>query len=980
MDNKIHVHFCLDLKKPLEIISLEYTFSPLNNKIAFKRLNKFFLETKANLFNDLIEYNDVFHMNKLRAGRGNEIILNSCQHLFLIYETKNFKLDWIYSRNIETQFSILKKINFVFSCKYLGYYTKLLNQIIKEETENKSYGNIVNFVKATVAAGNNPFTTNNNTNITYANTVSCNFTKMINSNQNAVSNILGSNNYKKGENYSISVLNKNAQGDKNACFNLDLFKSFYFPSDNFINILNEKFLLKNSIILLYSLISIKDYAKAKLLLEEVKIDKIFILVLVKNFVNSKRLLFIMDKIINKISISDNVQELILKSYSENNGILSELQNQNQILIFKERFVLSETIDISLPDLIEATLIKTEKDLSVFLKGFFNTLIFYRNDLKIYLNKFRRKNLDGERIVKKFISDNMRKCKPALLTQQNENYIKDEENNVKRIHVIETANEENFEEDLDFESEEASNSIITNNNKDDNNIERKLSIINNAEVRGFLKKQSEIKEGQLNNLNNFNIDDINRQKNANFNVIDLDNFEDNISDPNELINKLLQSEIELRYLLIENIIFVCNYYSFKSTGNKKYSDNLKLMIKISHNILEKDFINLLQNGDLDEEILLFYYYKGNYSKCLNKIVSIYDSLEKIELQKDFPDNIREEESLCLEQYENLDKMDIFSNDLINANKKNESSLINKCMIGAQNENNSPLATIINISRPGLHSARFKNNLNRINDIKDSSIQDIENLKNLQSFSKEIAFEKLGYNTNIDKNISFINKQALLENTEENDAESNSSPYSNQQSEDNFTKISHGKDNVIKIAENATGEQFQKNLNDDFMIKIDDTILKKNFNLNSNKNGLSKENQQLKNIDKIKNQWFIRYINLINLISPKIKKIELMEYMKWALSKNAYKTIDILFENKIISNNKIENDFLEILKPFGIDAVIYYLKFILGNNKVEEPTHQNEIINLYTLKLKLLYESLEKEDPLIRDYNEHFRDCKKKIKSK
>lgn len=977
MDNKIHVHFCLDLKKPLEIISLEYTFSLSNSKIAFKRLNQFFRETKANLFNNLIEYNDVFHMNKLRAGRGNEIILNSCQHLLLIYETKSFRLDWIYSKNIETQLSILKKINFVFSCKYLGYYSKLLNQIIKEETENKNYGNIVNFVKAATVAGVNTITTTNNN--TYANSVSCNFTKLIN-NQNSNSNIFGSNFNNKGENYSVSVLN-NSQGDKNANFNLDLFKSFYFPSDNFINILNEKFLLKNSIIFLYSLISIKDYAKAKLLLEEVKIEKIFIMVLLKNFVNSKRLLYIMDKIIKKVSILENVQDLILKSYSEHSGILSELQNQNQILIFKERFAQSENIEIQLPDLIEATLIKTEKDLSVFLKGFFNTLIFYRNDLKIYLNKFRRKNLDGDRIVKKFISDNMKKSKPKLNQESesffNNNFNKDEENNVKRIHIIETANEENIEEeDFDFESEEASNKNIEIKNNNDNN--NNLSLINNAEVREFLKKQSESNEVKLSNLKN--IIDLNMQGNTNLNNIDLDNFEDNNSNANELINKLLQSEIELRYLLIENLIFVCNYFSFKSTNNKKYSDNLKLMIKISHNILEKDFINLLQNSDLDEEILLFYYYKGNYSKCLNKIVSIYDSLEKIELQKDFSDKSNEGETISLQKYENMDKMDIFGNEA-NGETKNETSEKNN-LIDAQADNNFQSATIINISKPGLHSARFSNNYNKNNNNnKDYSNQSIDNLKNLKSFSKEIAFEKLGYNTNIEKNVSFINKEALLDSTEENDAENNLNSNIIQQSEDNLSKEANKENNLIKIDDNlVANDQTEKNKNDDFIIKIDDTILKKNTNSNSNKIALVKENPQLKNIDKIKNQWFIRYINLINLISPKIQKIELMEYMKWALSKNAYKTIDILFENKIISNTKIETDFLEILKPFGIDAVIYYLKFILGNNKVEEPTHQNEIINLYTLKLKLLYESLEKEDPLIRDYNEHFKDCKKKIKSK
>ena len=52
-----------------------------------------------------------------------------------------------------------------------------------------------------------------------------------------------------------------------------------------------------------------------------------------------------------------------------------------------------------------------------------------------------------------------------------------------------------------------------------------------------------------------------------------------------------------------------------------------------------------------------------------------------------------------------------------------------------------------------------------------------------------------------------------------------------------------------------------------------------------------------------------------------------------------------------NFSIESDFLEILKPFGIDSVIYYLKYILSNSKIEDSSHQNEIINLYKLSWKL-----------------------------
>ncbi len=609
----------------------------------------------------------------------------------------------------------------------------------------------------------------------------------------------------------------------------------------------------------------------------------------------------------------------------------------------------ETVDIQLPDLIQATLIKNEKELNVFLKGFFNTLIFYRNDLKIYLNKYRRKTLDGDSIIKRFITENNKKYKnteifAATVGGYQVDILQDEFFNRRKTEIDE---EENLEEEFNFEAENNNQA----NELTENNRINQSSISEAYDTKNIENPRKE--------ENTHKIDFGNENENLNFDEIIA----------SELVNRILQSEIELRYLLIENLIFVCNYYSFKSTANHKYSDNLKLMIKISHNILEKDFINLLQNSELDEEVLLFYYYKGNYSKCLNKIVSIYDSLEKLESQKDFEKNIISE-NLDLQKYENMENIEILNNEL-NSISRNENLLVNNKQESIKVNSNTATETIINISRPRLNSYKFSKNEN---------YQTMENLKSLKSFSKEIAFEHLGYNTNLEKNINFINKEALLDKTEENDIESNNSISNINQLTESFVKDLNPLDfNSNNITNIKNTEIEQKNTNDvNYTIKIDDTILKRNSTLNIIKT-IVKENPHLKNINKIKNQWFVRYINLINLISPKIQKIELMEYMKWALSKNAYKTIDILFENKIISNTKIENDFLEILKPFGIDAVIYYLKYILGNNKIEDPTHQNEIINLYTLKLKLLYESLQKEDLLITDYNEYFKEYKKKIKS-
>lgn len=1035
MDNKIHIHFITDLKKPLEIINLEYTFSLTNNKICYKKINEFFKQTKSNLFSDLIEYNDVFQMNRLRSGRTGETILNSCQHLFLIYETKNFKLDWFYSRSLEMQLSILKRINFLYSCKYLGYYCKLLNNLIKEETEDKNYKSLLAFANRNSAI--NCIDNSNNT-LTHNNTLYTSIVTntLFNGNSNMIpmqtqKNFLQSRsmyfpnnsnntlNSKALENSfisgNISVENIIAQKNNyNNAINLDLFRSFYFPSNNFINILNEKFILKNSLILLYSLISINDYARAKILLEEVKIDKIFIIILLKNFVNSKKILFILDRLIRNISIIEDIHDLINKSYSENNnfGNMFEIQSQNQILIFRERYCHINNIDIQLPDLIDATLIKTEKDLSIFLKGFFNTLIFYRNDLKIYLNKFRRKNLDGELIVKKFISENLKLEKlkreklysnitggPMLIKSnqnQENNYVHNNVNGNKRKAEHDFINENDYNFELESSRENKQKTLADN---DDN---KNVSFINNAQVRKSLGQEEKYQQKEYYNLNNLeNLKNLNEVDSeiANINnnipisipnqspIIDLDNIDVSLN-TNEIINKVLQGEIELRYLIIENLIFICNYYSFKSTSNQKYSDNLKLMIKISHNILDKDFINLLQNSDLDQEILLFYYYKGNYSQCLNKIVSIYDSLEKIEIKNmlinntssnnennnyiriDIDNNVNSSENEI-----NLPKFDTIEN--LDNNLKSE-SLKNTEEININSkpeDEKTHYKTRICISKPGLNlSSAYNNRSNEEIYIKKSNTlwnKKIENLTHLKKFSTEIAIEKLGYSTDIESSVNFINKQALLENNDENDVENKV------QEDNNFGDNNNNNSKNINIKEEVK--------NSDFVIKVDKTILSNNSNNITNlarQNSLSKAHNQstkVKNIEKMKNQWFIRYINLINLISPKIQKVELMEYMKWALAKNALRTIDILFENKIISNSKIENDFLEILKPFGIDAVIYYLKFILGNNKIEEPSHQNEIINLYTLKLNLLYQSLEKDDNIISNFNEHFHTCKKKIKS-
>ena len=65
-------------------------------------------------------------------------------------------------------------------------------------------------------------------------------------------------------------------------------------------------------------------------------------------------------------------------------------------------------------------------------------------------------------------------------------------------------------------------------------------------------------------------------------------------------------------------------------------------------------------------------------------------------------------------------------------------------------------------------------------------------------------------------------------------------------------------------------------------------------------------------------------------------------------NSFDTIDLLIYYKIIDDQKVNYSFIDLLKPYGLDPIIYYFgKFTsLEGGKAES----NEIINLYSIKIK------------------------------
>ena len=302
--------------------------------------------------------------------------------------------------------------------------------------------------------------------------------------------------------------------------------------------------------------------------------------------------------------------------------------------------------------------------------------------------------------------------------------------------------------------------------DNGEIENDISIFIKYFFNTLMLKRNEIK-------NNFTPKEIkyisfnNLIEELNINSIE-DKIELNIENYNKNIEilKIMEKKKEdiVTFILLENILFILNYYSYKSSKENKFLSNLYGLIKMSVNILDSYNIELLKEINLNSLILLFYYSKGDYDQCFSCIISFYDSA---------PND---------DKNENL-QYDIFFDDKKSSNKS-----------------------------------------------KDSKLKKID--------------------TDEDKNKSY---------------------------------------------------------------------------------------------------WFKTYIYLISKISSKLSP-EMCSRIKWALTNNSYDTIDLLIYYKIINDQKINYDFINILKPYGLDPIIYYFgKFSsLQGGKTES----NEIINLYSIKIKLL----------------------------
>ena len=52
-----------------------------------------------------------------------------------------------------------------------------------------------------------------------------------------------------------------------------------------------------------------------------------------------------------------------------------------------------------------------------------------------------------------------------------------------------------------------------------------------------------------------------------------------------------------------------------------------------------------------------------------------------------------------------------------------------------------------------------------------------------------------------------------------------------------------------------------------------------------------------------------------------------------------------------------EMINLLKNYGIDPVIYYFFSFIQKNTSKDSENYNEIVNLYTIKLKLLLENFE-----------------------
>lgn len=520
---------------------------------------------------------------------------------------------------------------------------------------------------------------------------------------------------------------------------------------------NEKFVLFKSLELIYGLIINNEYDKALFCLNELDIDLIYLLILLRKVIQSENLLLILEYYLKfsleKYLIIINTNDIDNKDDNDNitqdksKQIENEFQQQNKHIL-----QLISSIDI-----------QGIKDLPYFLKYFFNKCVEYRN-------------------------------------------------NVKHMH--------NKKQKMIFENY---SSIIMN-------------VLNVSDINDINKLSS------LNTINSYT-----QLKSINHKLLEMKINED-----------------EIQYTLIENIVFILNYYAYKISHQIKYTKNIQYMIKGSYNILDIVSINMLSDINLEEEILLYYYCKGNYTKCINNIITIYERINTT-------NKIKHKQ-----------------------NEENEEDEDEQTEVNDNDNNNINEATTTTNNNNKVHS---NNNNSDVNSNKHSDTEDDnDNMNNIQ----------LG----------------ILDITEDY--------ISNNNNNDNDSHIS----SELGVYANDIDYYNENNIFD-------------NDNINTKSSNI--------NIEKTK--WLIIYINLICKISTKISQFEFSEYLKWALEKNSSKTIDLLIANSVISSKKIDESFIKTIKPYGIDPIIYYLKKFVHLEGNEQQT--NEMINLYTIKIKLLQEAQDNE---------------------
>ena len=171
--------------------------------------------------------------------------------------------------------------------------------------------------------------------------------------------------------------------------------------------------------------------------------------------------------------------------------------------------------------------------------------------------------------------------------------------------------------------------------------------------------------------------------------------------------------------------------------------------------------------------------------------------------------------------------------------------------------------------------------------------------------------------------------------------------------------------------------------DFIIKLYEKA-PKNFDNESEKNELLESNvffdnciynyENKKNIsitDKLneekypKSYWFQSYIFLIYKIYSKLSEKDFNKKLEWALKENSCKTIDLLLYYNIINNKKVNYSFIDLLNPYGLDPIIHY--FSVFSNLKDGKAESNEIINLYSIKIKLL-SAENKENQFLKEIDD------------